>query len=52
MLIWTAATLAVAALVVSVLAALSRRSGLLELGTVSTQWLAEHRQYQEGDRTR
>jgi len=52
MIIWIAATLAAAAVVVSLNSSLRRRKGLLELGSVSTQWLAEHRQYQEGDRSR
>jgi hypothetical protein len=38
--------------VLTVIASAGRRSGLLELGSVSTQWLAEHRDYQEGGRSR
>jgi hypothetical protein len=52
MFIWILATVAVAAFVVSIISSHGRRSGLLELGSVSTQWLAEHRQYQDGDRSR
>jgi hypothetical protein len=52
MFIWIAAVLAIGAIIVSLISSLTRRSGLLELGSVSTQWLAEHRQYQEGDRSR
>ncbi len=38
---------------ISVITSMSKRpGGLLELGAVSNQWLAEHRQYQEGDRSR
>ena len=48
MIVWIAATLAAGALVVSLNSSLRRRHRLLELGTVSTQWLAEHRQYHEG----
>jgi len=52
MFILTAASLAVVVFLISVFSSLGRRSGLLDLGSVSTQWLAEHRQYQEGDRSR
>ena len=52
MFIWIAVTLAVAVFVVSLISSLGRRAGLLDLGSVSTQWLVEHRQYQEGDRSR
>lgn len=52
MFIWIIATLVVTAFVVSVFSTLGRRSGLLDLGYVSTQWLAEHRQYNDGDRSR
>jgi hypothetical protein len=52
MLILIGVTLAVAAFVIAVIASSGRRSGLLELGSVSTQWLAEHREYQEGGRSR
>ena len=52
MLILIGVTLAVGAFVVTVIASAGRRSGLLELGSVSTQWLAEHREYQDGGRNR
>jgi hypothetical protein len=52
MLILIGVTLLVAVFVVSVLASAGRRSGLLDVGSVSTQWLAEHRDYQEGGRSR
>jgi len=52
MFIWIAAALVVAVFVVIRLSSLGRRSGLLDLGSVSTNWLAEHRQYQDGDRSR
>ncbi|MEO5739370.1 MAG: hypothetical protein ABIS29_02115 [Vicinamibacterales bacterium] len=48
MLILIGVTLAVAVFVITVIASAGRRSGLLELGAVSTQWLAEHREYKEG----
>ena len=52
MLILIGVTLAVGVLVLTVIASAGRRSGLVELGAVSTQWLAEHREYQEGGRSR
>ena len=52
MLILLGVALAVGAFVVIVIASAGRRSGLVELGAVSTQWLAEHREYQEGGRSR
>jgi hypothetical protein len=52
MLIWIAATLAVAVFVAILISSRSRRHGLLDLGYVSTQWLSEHREYQDGDRSR
>jgi hypothetical protein len=52
MFILTLAALAVIVFLISIGSSLGRRSGLLELGSVSTHWLAEHRQYQEGDRSR
>ena len=52
MLILIGVTLVVGAFVVTVIASAGRRSGLLELGSVSTQWLAEHREYQDGGRSR
>jgi hypothetical protein len=47
MLIWVAALVA-AAFVVLLSSSFRRRDGLLELGSVSTRWLAEHRQYEGG----
>jgi hypothetical protein len=52
MLILIGIILAVCAFVVTVIASAGRRSGLLELGAVSTQWLSEHREYQDGGRNR
>jgi len=52
MLILIGVTLLVGAFVVTAIASAGRRSGLLELGSVSTQWLAEHREYEDGGRTR
>jgi hypothetical protein len=52
MFILIAVTVAVGVFVVSVLASAGRRSGLLDLGSVSTQWLSEHREYQDGGRHR
>lgn len=52
MFILIAVTLAVGVFVVSVFASAGRRSGLLDLGSVSTQWLSEHREYQDGGRHR
>ena len=52
MLILIGVALAVAVFVLTVIASAGRRSGLLELGAVSTQWLAEHREYQEGGQSR
>ena len=52
MFILAAVSLAVAAFLISVFTSFGRRTGLVDLGSVSTQWLAEHRQYQEGDRSR
>jgi hypothetical protein len=53
MFIWAAIAVVAAAFGVSVVSSLSKRpGGLLELGTVSNQWLAEHRQHQESDRSR
>jgi hypothetical protein len=52
MLILIVVVLAAGVFVLSVLASTGRRSGLLDLGTVSTQWLAEHREYQDGGRSR
>ena len=52
MLILIGVTLAVGAFVVTVIASAGKRSGLLELGSVSTQWLAEHREYNDGGRNR
>ena len=52
MLILIAVALAVGVLVLTVIASAGRRSGPLDLGSVSTQWLAEHRDYQDGWRSR
>lgn len=52
MLILIGVTLVVGAFVLTVIASAGKRSGLVELGSVSTQWLAEHREYQEGGRSR
>jgi hypothetical protein len=52
MLILIGVALAVGIFALTVIASAGRRSGLLDLGTVSTQWLAEHREYQEGGRSR
>ena len=52
MLIFIGVALAVAVFVLSVLTSAGRRSGLLDLGSVSTQWLAEHRDYENGGRSR
>jgi hypothetical protein len=53
MFMWATVAVVVAGVAISVISSLSRRpGGLLELGAVSNQWLAEHRQYQEGDRSR
>jgi len=52
MLILIGVTLAVCVFVLTIIASAGRRSGLLDLGAVSTQWLAEHREYQEGGQSR
>ena len=53
MFFWIGVMLAIAAFIVLRLSSSGgRRAGLLELGSVSTQWLAEHREYHEGDRSR
>jgi hypothetical protein len=52
MLILIGITIAVGAFVITVIASAGKRSGLLELGSVSTQWLSEHREYQDGGRNR
>lgn len=52
MFILIGVALAVCVFLVTIIASAGRRSGLLELGAVSTQWLAEHREYQEGGRSR
>jgi hypothetical protein len=52
MLILIGVALAVCVFVLAVMASAGRRSGLLDLGSVSTQWLAEHRDYQDGGRSR
>ena len=52
MLILIGVTVFVGAFVVTVIASAGRRSGLLDLGSVSTQWLAEHREYEHEGRWR
>jgi hypothetical protein len=53
MFMWITVTLVAAAFLTAAWSALAKRSGgLVELGSVSTQWLAEQRQYSEGDRSR
>jgi hypothetical protein len=52
MLILIGISLAVAVFVLTVVASAGKRSGLPELGSVSTQWLSEHREYQDGGRNR
>jgi hypothetical protein len=52
MFILIAVMAAVGLFVVSVALSSARRTGLLELGSVSTRWLSEHREYQEGSRSR
>lgn len=52
MFIWIVAALVVSAFLVSVFSTFGRRAGLVDLGYVSTQWLAEHRQNNDGDRSR
>lgn len=52
MLILIGVMLAVGVFLITVLALSGRKSDLLELGAVSTQWLVEHREYQEGGRNR
>ena len=52
MLILIGVVLAVAVFVVTFLTSAGRRSGLLDLGSVSTQWLAEHRDYEDAGRSR
>ena len=53
MLILLGVALVAAVFVVTLLASAGRRSGgLVDLGAVSTQWLVEHREYQDGNRSR
>ena len=52
MFVLICAALAIGVCVASLLFAAGRRSGLFDLGTVSAQWLAEYREYQEGGRSR
>lgn len=52
MLILFGVAFVAAAFVTTVIASAGRRSGLLELGSVSTHWLAEHRNYDDGGRSR
>jgi hypothetical protein len=51
MFILIGVALLVGAFVVTVIAS-GRRSGILDRGSVSTQWLAEHRDYEDGVRSR
>jgi hypothetical protein len=52
MLILIGISVAVGVFVLTVIASAGKRSGLPELGSVSTQWLSEHREYQDGGRNR
>ncbi len=52
MFVLIGAALAIGVSVVTLLYTVGRRSGLFDLGTVSAQWLAEYREYQEGGRSR
>ena len=52
MLILIGVALAVVVFVLTVLTSAGRRSSLLDLGSVSTQWLAEHRDYEGAGRSR
>ncbi len=52
MLVLIGAALAIGVSVGTLLYTMGRRSGLFDLGTVSAQWLAEYREYQEGGRSR
>jgi hypothetical protein len=52
MLVMIGAALAIGVSVGTLFYAVGRRSGLFDLGTVSAQWLAEYREYQEGGRSR
>ena len=52
MTLWGGMLLAVCALAVLFLTSWQRRVHLAELGTVSTQWLAEHREYDRNHRNR
>ena len=52
MLILIGVMLAVGVFAITVFALAGRKSGLVELGAVSTQWLVEHREYHEGGRNR
>lgn len=52
MLILIGVALAAGVFVLTVIASAGRRSGLVDLGSVSTQWLSEHREYQDGGRSR
>jgi hypothetical protein len=51
MFIVIAVTLAIGVFALSVALSSGRRTGLLDLGSVSTRWLSEHREYQEGGRS-
>ena len=52
MFILIGVALAVGVFVLTVIASGGRRSGIADLGSVSTQWLSEHREYQDGGRSR
>jgi hypothetical protein len=52
MLILLGVTVTVGVFVLFVIASAGRRSALVDLGSVSTQWLSEHREYQDGGRNR
>lgn len=52
MLILIGVTLAAAAFAATVIVSAGRRSELGDLGSVSTQWLSEHREYMDGSRSR
>ena len=52
MFILIGVVLAIGIYVLTVIASAGRRSGLADLGSVSTQWLSEHREYQDGSRSR
>ena len=45
-------TLAACAFALTVITSAGRRTGSVDMGSVSTQWLSEHREYQDGMRSR